>query len=70
MRLHLCWGNTDGPHHHDIPLKEVIELVPKASPVGFSFEGANPRHVNEWKLWQDVETSKGYAMGYISRLTS
>ena len=55
MRLHLCWGNTEGPHHHDIPLSEIVELVLKARPVGLSFEGANPRHAHEWKVWENVD---------------
>ncbi len=59
MRLHLCWGNTEGPHHHDIPLIEIIEAVLKAPPVGLSFEGANPRHAHEWKIWQDVKLPEG-----------
>ena len=59
MRLHLCWGNTEGPHHHDIPLKEIVDLVLKARPVGLSFEGANPRHAHEWKVWQDVRLPEG-----------
>ena len=59
MRLHLCWGNTEGPHHHDVPLKELVDLVLKARPVGLSFEGANPRHAHEWKVWQDVRLPEG-----------
>ena len=59
MRLHLCWGNTEGPHHHDIPLMEIIDIVLKAPPVGLSFEGANPRHAHEWKIWRDVELPNG-----------
>jgi 5-methyltetrahydropteroyltriglutamate--homocysteine methyltransferase len=54
MRLHLCWGNYEGPHHYDVPLKEIIHLVLKAYPEGISFEGANPRHAHEWKVWRDV----------------
>jgi 5-methyltetrahydropteroyltriglutamate--homocysteine methyltransferase len=54
MRLHLCWGNYEGPHHYDVPLKEIIHLVLKARPEGISFEGANPRHAHEWKVWRDV----------------
>ncbi len=54
MRLHLCWGNYEGPHHHDVPLHEIIATVLKARPAGISFEGANPRHAHEWKVWQDV----------------
>ena len=59
MRLHLCWGNTEGPHHHDPPLKDLIDLVLKATPVGLSFEGANPRHAHEWKIWKDVKLPQG-----------
>jgi 5-methyltetrahydropteroyltriglutamate--homocysteine methyltransferase len=54
MRLHLCWGNYEGPHHHDVPLQEIVTLVLKARPVGLSFEGANPRHAHEWKVWKEV----------------
>jgi 5-methyltetrahydropteroyltriglutamate--homocysteine methyltransferase len=54
MRLHLCWGNYEGPHHYDVPLKEIIHLVLKARPEGISFEGANPRHAHEWKVWREV----------------
>ena len=59
MRLHLCWGNTEGPHHHDIPLSEIVELVLRASPAGLSFEGANPRHGHEWKVWENVKLPEG-----------
>jgi 5-methyltetrahydropteroyltriglutamate--homocysteine methyltransferase len=54
MRLHLCWGNYEGPHHYDVPLREILSLVLKARPVGISFEGANPRHAHEWKVWQNI----------------
>ena len=59
MRLHLCWGNTEGPHHYDVPLKEIINIVLKAPPLGISFEGANPRHAHEWKVWKDVKLPDG-----------
>ena len=55
MRMHLCWGNTEGPHHRDVPLHEIVNLVLKAKPTGLSFEGANPRHAHEWKVWKEVE---------------
>jgi 5-methyltetrahydropteroyltriglutamate--homocysteine methyltransferase len=54
MRLHLCWGNYEGPHHHDVPLQEIVNIVLGARPVGISFEGANPRHAHEWKVWRNV----------------
>ena len=59
MRMHLCWGNTEGPHHYDIPLRSIIDIVLKASPMGLSFEGANPRHAHEWKVWEGVKLPEG-----------
>jgi 5-methyltetrahydropteroyltriglutamate--homocysteine methyltransferase len=59
MRLHLCWGNYEGPHNHDIPLKEIIEPVLKTRPQAVSFEGANPRHEHEWSVFQDVKLPDG-----------
>lgn len=59
MRLHVCWGNTEGPHHHDVPLREIVDLVLRARPLGLSIEGANPRHGHEWKVWQDVRLPEG-----------
>ena len=49
MRLHICWGNYEGPHTHDIPLAKVIDVCFKARPQALSFEGANPRHEHEWE---------------------
>ena len=59
MRMHLCWGNYEGPHHRDIPLKEIIGVVLKARPQAISFEGANPRHEHEWTVFQDVRLPEG-----------
>ncbi len=55
MRLHLCWGNYEGPHHLDVPLRDIVDVVLRARPAGLSFEGANPRHEHEWKVWTEVE---------------
>jgi 5-methyltetrahydropteroyltriglutamate--homocysteine methyltransferase len=55
MRMHLCWGNYEGPHHLDVPLKELIGDVFKARPMGLSFEGANPRHEHEWAIFEDIK---------------
>ena len=49
MRMHLCWGNYEGPHTHDIPLAKILDVALKARPQGLSFEGANPRHAHEWE---------------------
>ena len=59
MRLHLCWGNYEGPHNHDIPLREIIEPVLQARPAAVSFEGANPRHEHEWTVFEDVKLPDG-----------
>ena len=54
MRLHICWGNYEGPHTHDIPLAKVIDVCFKARPQALSFEGANPRHEHEWEDLKSV----------------
>jgi 5-methyltetrahydropteroyltriglutamate--homocysteine methyltransferase len=59
IRLHLCWGNYEGPHHTDIPLADIIDLVLAARPAAVSFEAANPRHEHEWKLFEDVRLPEG-----------
>ena len=48
LRMHLCWGNYAGPHHHDIPINDFIDIVWKAKPQTVLLEGANPRHAHEW----------------------
>jgi 5-methyltetrahydropteroyltriglutamate--homocysteine methyltransferase len=58
LRLHLCWGNYEGPHHRDIPLKDILGIVLKARPQAISFEGANPRHEHEWIVFRDVKLSE------------
>lgn len=55
IRMHICWGNYEGPHHHDIGLDRVIGLVCQAKPATILFEGANPRHAHEWEVWQDAQ---------------
>src|SRR5437879_5198651 len=62
MRLHLCWGNYEGPHHTDVPLKGILDEVLKAKPAGLSFEGANPRHEHEWNVFEDVKLPEGKAI--------
>jgi 5-methyltetrahydropteroyltriglutamate--homocysteine methyltransferase len=54
LRLHLCWGNYEGPHHRDIPLREILRVALKARPQALSFEGANPRHEHEWAVFQEI----------------
>jgi 5-methyltetrahydropteroyltriglutamate--homocysteine methyltransferase len=55
MRIHLCWGNFEGPHHHDLPLIEIIDLVLAARPMALCVEAANPRHEHEWEIFEDVK---------------
>jgi len=59
VRLHLCWGNYEGPHNHDIPLREIIEPVLKSRPAAVSFESANPRHEHEWTVFEEVKLPDG-----------
>src|ERR1700736_6210865 len=55
MRMHLCWGNYEGPHTHDIPLMKILDVCMRARPAGLSFEAANPRHAHEW---EDLRSAK------------
>ena len=58
-RMHMCWGNTEGPHNHDIPLEKIINTVLKAPSTAISFEAANPRHAHEWQIWKTVQLPEG-----------
>ena len=55
MRMHICWGNYEGPHDHDIPLEKVIDIVVSARPATVLFEAANPCHEHEWTVWRDAK---------------
>jgi 5-methyltetrahydropteroyltriglutamate--homocysteine methyltransferase len=59
MRMHICWASTMGPHHEDVPLKDIVDIVLKGCPGAVSFPGANPRHAHEWKVWRDVDLPDG-----------
>jgi 5-methyltetrahydropteroyltriglutamate--homocysteine methyltransferase len=59
MRMHICWASTQGPHHNDVPLKDIVDIVLKGRPQAVSFPGANPRHGHEWKVWKDVKLPDG-----------
>jgi 5-methyltetrahydropteroyltriglutamate--homocysteine methyltransferase len=59
LRMHLCWGNYEGPHHRDVPLADVIDIVLTAKPVAISLEAANPRHAHEWTLFEKVKLPDG-----------
>ncbi len=54
-RLHVCWGNYEGPHHHDVPMDKLLPVVLKAKPQALLFEAANPRHAHEWTVFRDAK---------------
>src|SRR5436190_12419135 len=59
LRMHMCWGNYEGPHHCDVALSDVIDIVLKARPMGIALEAANPRHAHEWKVFEDIKLPEG-----------
>ena len=59
MRMHICWASTGGPHHRDVPLADIVDIVVKGRPHGLMFPGANPRHGHEWKVWKDIKLPAG-----------
>ncbi len=59
LRMHVCWGNYEGPHHHDVALADIIDIVFSAKPCAVSFEAANPRHAHEWTLFEKVKLPDG-----------
>jgi 5-methyltetrahydropteroyltriglutamate--homocysteine methyltransferase len=58
MRMHVCWGNYEGPHDCDVPLPDILDIVLQARPNGLLIEAANPRHAHEW-AWEDVKLPDG-----------
>jgi len=58
-RLHVCWGNYEGPHHHDVALGDIIDVLFTARPSALSFEASNPRHAHEWRLFERVKLPPG-----------
>ena len=59
LRMHLCWGNYEGPHHRDVPLADIIDIVFTAKPDAISLEAANPRHAHEWMIFEKVKLPYG-----------
>ncbi len=59
LRMHLCWGNYEGPHHCDVPLADIVDIVLLARPNAISFEAANPRHAHEWTVFETVKLPYG-----------
>jgi 5-methyltetrahydropteroyltriglutamate--homocysteine methyltransferase len=58
VRLHMCWGNYEGPHNYDLLLTQLLPVLLKVKPQALLFEGANPRHEWEWKIWQSIKVPK------------
>jgi 5-methyltetrahydropteroyltriglutamate--homocysteine methyltransferase len=56
IRMHVCWGNYEGPHTHDVPMEKLLPVVMKAKPQAILFEAANPRHAHEWKVFRDMKS--------------
>jgi 5-methyltetrahydropteroyltriglutamate--homocysteine methyltransferase len=54
IRVHVCWGNYPGPHHRDVPLKDILDLLLEIHGTALSIEAANPRHEHEWKVFEEV----------------
>ncbi len=67
LRMHICWGNYEGPHTHDIPLEEIMDVILAARPATILFEAANPRHEHEWAVWAkaDLPADKILAPGLV-----
>src|SRR5713101_4197842 len=59
VRIHVCWGNYPGPHHRDVPLKDIIDLLLKIQCGALSIEAANPRHEHEWNVFEQVRLPEG-----------
>jgi 5-methyltetrahydropteroyltriglutamate--homocysteine methyltransferase len=72
LRMHICWGNYEGPHHHDIPLERLLPVVIKAKPQALLFEASNPRHAHEWAVFrnQKVPDDKILVPGVLSTTTN
>lgn len=72
LRMHVCWGNYEGPHHHDVPLELLLPIVLRANVQGLLIEGANPRHEHEWAVFRDhpLPDDKVLIPGVISTTTN
>lgn len=59
IRIHMCWGNYEGPHHLDVPLVDILDVVLSAVPNGLAIEAANPRHEHEWTVFDGLTLPEG-----------
>jgi 5-methyltetrahydropteroyltriglutamate--homocysteine methyltransferase len=72
VRYHICWGNYEGPHSHDVPLRDIVDLVCQVNAAAYSVEAANPRHAHEWQVWQETPLPEGKVLipGVIDSTTN
>jgi 5-methyltetrahydropteroyltriglutamate--homocysteine methyltransferase len=72
VRMHVCWGNYEGPHHHDVPLERLLPVVVRAKVGALLIEGANPRHAHEWAVFRDFRMPEHMIVipGVISSTTN
>ena len=59
VRLHVCWGNSEGPHHHDVPLEDILPIIYRANVGALVMEMANPRHAHEHRVYRDLPLPDG-----------
>jgi 5-methyltetrahydropteroyltriglutamate--homocysteine methyltransferase len=59
IRLHICWGNEEGPHTRDIALQDILDIILRANVGAYSIEAANPRHGHDWHAWEDTKLPEG-----------
>ena len=71
VRYHLCWGSWHGPHAHDIPLADIVDVMLAVKAQMYLFEAANARHEHEYTLWERVKLPEGkiLAPGVVSHAT-
>ena len=72
VRVHVCWGAGEAPRNHDVPLRDIVDVLLKARPAALSIMGANGRHEHEWKVWRDVPLPEGKVLipGVIDSTTN
>ncbi|HEX6511798.1 MAG TPA: cobalamin-independent methionine synthase II family protein [Chloroflexota bacterium] len=71
VRLHVCWGSGHGPHKHDLPLTDLVDLILKVNAEVYSIEASNPRHDHEWRVWEQVKLPEGKSLmpGVVGHVT-
>lgn len=72
IRLHICWGNYEGPHHHDIELKKILPFIKELQVGALLIEASNPRHAHEWNVWKNKDVPEDWIIipGVIDTTTN